>query len=199
MNDPQAMQPDPSSGQESPEAFIGDSLKEGWEVFKKDPVLYVLAGLMAGILGMISFGILLGPLMVGFIEVVRNRMRGKSATATDIFQGFSFFVPALVVGIVAVVLISIGTALLVLPGIAAAILLSYALHFVAYGEGVGGAISGSIKLVAENFLNVFLLGLLVSIGSGVLGPVTGGIGFLVLGPLAGVIYTVAFEKLSGRE
>jgi len=178
----------------APEQAIQTIAVRTWDVFKKDPVLYIVASLIVSIVGGVTLGILAAPLGIGFIKMTRDRMAGKEVGAGDVFSGMSSFVPALVVGIIVVVGVMIGSALLVLPGLLVILVTCFAFHFIAYEEAsIGDALSKSFSLVKDNILTVIIvliaLGVLNSLGSMVV------IGFLLTMPLSMVAMNVAFEEL----
>src|SRR5438093_1208747 len=124
------------------ESFIEDVVRKTWDLFRADAVLYLLAGLILAALGALTLGILLGPLTVGFIDIVRRRMRGEPATAGDVFAGMSSFLPALLVTIIVAVGVILGVMLLVVPAAVVVYLTLFVFHFVAYDKaGVGGSLS----------------------------------------------------------
>jgi len=178
----------------SPEKAITTIGTRTWEVFKQDPVLYIVAMLIVAVVGGVTLGILAFPLAVGFIKMTRDRMAGKEVGAGDVFSGLGSLVTSLVVGIIIVVGVMIGSALLVLPGLAVALFTAFAFHFIAYEDaGIGDALTKSFNFVKENALTVIILivlaGVLNSIGSMVV------IGVLLTGPLSMIAMTVAFEEL----
>ncbi|MGB5523220.1 MAG: hypothetical protein WBM96_11705, partial [Polyangiales bacterium] len=78
------------------ENLVESSLSEGWALFKDDVVLYVVATLLVFVISALSLGLCAGPMFVGFIKLVRKRMRGEEGTATDVFDGFSEFGASLI-------------------------------------------------------------------------------------------------------
>lgn len=178
----------------APEQAIQKIALRSWDVFKKDPVLYIVASLIVAVVGSVTLGILAPPLAVGFIKLTRDRMAGKEVGAGDVFGGLGSFVTSLIVGIIVMIGVMIGSMLLVLPGLAVALVTCFAFHFIAYDDaGIGDALGKSFNLVKDNILPVIIIivavGVLNSIGSMVV------VGVLLTGPLSMVAMTVAFEEL----
>lgn len=181
-----------------PEVAIQSIFTRSWEVFKKDPVLYIVASLIVGVVGTVSLGILAAPLMVGFIRLTRNRMRGEEVGAGDVFGGMSALIPSLIAAILIAIGVGIGSLLLVLPGIAVAVIFSYAFHLIAYDDAnVGDALKGSFELVKNNILLVILVMVLIGILNSIGGVVV--VGVLLTGPFSMVASTVAFEEMRGQR
>lgn len=182
----------------APEQAIGDILKKSWDVFMKDPVLHIIASLLLMIVSAVSLGILAAPLTVGYIRLIRDRLAGHAVSATDIFAGLSTTITALITMILLGIIVAVGSILLILPGIAAAVLLSYAFHFIAYNDaGIMDSLSQSFALVKDNIVLVIILivilAILNSIGSTVV------IGTLLTMPFSMIVTTVAFESMTGQS
>jgi membrane-anchored glycerophosphoryl diester phosphodiesterase (GDPDase) len=180
-----------------PEVAIQDIFSRTWEAFKKDAVLYIIAALIVMVVGTVTLGILAGPLTVGFIRLTRDRMKGQEVGAGDVFAGMSALIPSLIAVILIAIGVSIGTMLLVLPGLAVGVLCAFALHFIAYDDAsVGDALKNSFELVKNNILLVIILmvlvGILNSLGSVVV------VGVLVTAPFSMVAMNVAFEHMRGQ-
>jgi len=181
------------------ESLIQTAFKRSWDVFKDDMVLFIVGGLIVGVVGGFTLGLLLPPLMVGFIRVIQKRLKGEEATFGDVFGlGFPAFLPSLLAGILIGLGVGIGMILLIIPGIAVAILTTFTFHFIAYEDAsFMDALKGSFNLVKENFVPVLLvviiIGALNSVGSMV------AIGTLLTFPFGLVVLTVVFEELRGAS
>jgi uncharacterized membrane protein len=177
--------------------FIETCFTEAWRTFAKDPALYIIGGLIVAVVGGITFGICMGPLMVGFYIVAKRRRQGETVAVGDIFNGFQRFWPAfltaLLVGIAAV----IGSFLCVLPGLAVVWLAMFAFAAVAL-EGLDSvdAIGRSFKLTTTYIPLTLLLFLALAILSAIGNIVV--VGFLVTLPFSLLVTLVAFEQLKGN-
>lgn len=180
---------------EAVDSFVKGVGERTWELFRKDPVPYVLGTLAVSILGVLSLGILMGPLLVGYLDMVRRGSRGEPVAFEQVFSGFSQFVPAFLTGLLVGVGIFVGSLLLVLPGIAFAFFSCFAFPALAY-EGLGPveAIKRSFGLVRDNLVNVavvlIVLGILQSIGGMVF------VGVLLTAPLASIALAVTYDRIS---
>ncbi|MFW5844593.1 MAG: hypothetical protein ACOCXJ_00020 [Planctomycetota bacterium] len=96
---------------------IGSCLSYGLEVLKKDPVYVILGFLVAVVIGMIPFGLLVGPMLVGWLMGVAKLEEGGKPRLGDIFQGLQKLVPALIVALLGGIAVGIGFVLLIIPGL----------------------------------------------------------------------------------
>jgi uncharacterized membrane protein YvlD (DUF360 family) len=85
----------------TPRLDVGLSFKGGWNAFTADIVPLLVGGLIAGILSIVTLGILAGPLVAGLYSMVIGRIRdGRRAKIGDVFscmdRFWSFFAAALV-------------------------------------------------------------------------------------------------------
>ena len=139
----------------------------------------------------------------GYLMVTMKAARGESPEMADLFRPFgrpvTVFVTALLMGII----ITIGLALLIVPGI----FLICRLVMVPYmvldrGLGVGGAISGSWRLTKGYGWHVFLLILVFMVTSGVIISILSvifGVGLLFSGGdyTGFIVYMVVISFISG--
>lgn len=71
---------------------INKIFRYSWELFVKDIVPLIVGGLIASILGAITFTILIGPLYGGLFKMVIRRIReGKQPEIGDIFSAMDQF------------------------------------------------------------------------------------------------------------
>jgi len=178
----------------APENVLTNVLKRSWDVFMKDPVLYVIAGIIVIVVGALTLGILAPALSIGFTRIVRDRMQGKPAEASGVFGGMSLFVPSLIAMILIAIGVTIGTALLVLPGLFVAVVTSFAFQFMALDNaGVGDSLSRSYRLVMDNLVTVILLIVLLAVINCAGGAVA--VGILLTTPFTMVAMVIAYEDL----
>lgn len=116
---------------------IGQCVSSGFDIFKKNALNYVIAWLILGVVNSMTFGILIGPLMVGYFRMVKIDASGGKAQIGDVFKGFDDLSAGLVAGIISLVAIGVGSMLCILPGLVAAPLLPISLYLVAEGEKDG--------------------------------------------------------------
>jgi hypothetical protein len=177
------------------EDLVQEVLRESWELFKNDFVLYLLAGLLLIVVSIVSFGLLSGPLTVGFISLIEKRRRGETGGPTDVFDGFDKLGASLVASILIGVGVFLGLLVLVLPGVLFGFAMAFAFQAIAIeNETATGAMSRSFDIVRENLalsiVFVVIVIILSSIGSLVV------FGAIVTMPFSMILMTLAFRRLS---
>jgi uncharacterized membrane protein len=179
------------------EPFLQAVLRDSWQAFKRDPVLFIGASWLAALLTVVSLGLLLGPLTVGFIQLVHRRLHGQSARIGDLFEGMSAFVSSVLASVVIGLGIALGLCLAVIPGLFVGVATCFAFHELSYRKSTAiDAIKGSFVIFKTHLLHVLLL--LVAIATlNALGHLTV-LGVLVTVPFSLVLTTVAYEKLTGQ-
>jgi hypothetical protein len=178
---------------------IGTCISAGIDGFKKNFLTHIVAVLLAAIISNISFGILAGPMMVGYMRLIRIEDEGGKAEIGDVFKGFDDFVPALLAVLVSGIIVSIGFMLCVIPGLLIMALVPTAAYLVAVGEKDGiNAVRRAWRVVQENLIGAFLCSqVLMILGS--LGAIVCGVGILVTMPVAFIgIYHMAKQLTDGN-
>jgi len=178
------------------ENLVESSLSESWALFKDDLVLYIVATLLVFVISAVSLGLCAGPMFVGFIKLVRKRMRGEEGTATDVFDGFSEFGASLIAMILIGIGVVIGSLLLVLPGIIFGFITAFTFHAIALdGLGATAAIGQSYTLIKENLAPSLVLLLIVAVLNAVGGSII--FGALFATPFSLIVMTIAYQRLRG--
>lgn len=81
----------------------GDCIGNGWELVKRNPGLYIGAGLvtliMISCIPFVNF-VLIGPAMGGFAYIVLRDMRGEPVDFGMLFKGFEKFLPLMLLGLI---------------------------------------------------------------------------------------------------
>ncbi|NVB39382.1 hypothetical protein G6O69_16185 [Pseudenhygromyxa sp. WMMC2535] len=113
---------------------IGATLNQAWEVFSKNAAAFILGFLLVGLVGAVTLGICLGPLLVGFNRMVLRALRGEKVEAGQVFAGFDMFGPAFVLMLLVGLTVFAGLLLFFIPGLIAGYLLFWSLWFMADGE-----------------------------------------------------------------
>jgi hypothetical protein len=179
------------------EPFVLRSVRESWDVFKTDPLLYIAGTVIATVVGALTLGILAGPMMVGFIQLVQRRRRGQPAELGQLREGLSLFASSLVALLIVAVAASIGLALLVIPGLLVLVATCFAFHEIAYRRlHAVDALRASFQIARRNPLHV----LIVLVGVAALNALGGAVlfGTLLTAPYAIVWMTVAYEILTDQ-
>ena len=135
------------------------------------------------LIGWLAAVLISGPLVLGITTFFLSLARGREVTVGTLFEGFSFFINALLTYILMTIFLLLWTLLLIVPGIMKAF--SYALTFFIMSDdkSVNGtaAITRSKEMMQGNRWKLFCLGCRF-IGWALLCLLTLGIGFLWLCP-----------------
>jgi hypothetical protein len=169
---------------------IGKILKNGWELFIRDIGPLIIGTLIATVLSVLSLFILAGPLFGGlYLMTVRRIREGRPAEFGDVFACFDRFGTLFLAWWGAGLLILLGLALLVVPGLLLMTIWVYLLPLVVdKGLGVGEAMSRSKEMVMKGGLGIHFAALLVvGILTAVAVSITGGVANLLTVP-----FSVAF-------
>lgn len=177
-----------------PEQVVQDTLREAWDLFVNDFVLYILAGLLTIAVSIVTLGLLSGVVSVGFIELVERRRRGEEAFPTDVFDGFSRFGECLVASILIGLGILIGLFLFVLPGLlfGLAMLFTYPAIAIDNETAIGG-MAKSYSIIKENFALAAVFLVIVVVLSSIGGAVV--FGTLLTLPFCLIFLTLAYHRL----
>lgn len=179
---------------------VGACLSGAWGLFKKNPLTHVVATLLVGVVSSVSSGLLMGPMVVGYMRMIAKEQRGEEAQIGDVFRGFDDFVPAFVAGLISLLVVSLGLFLCFIPGLLILALPSVALYLVAQGEKDGvAAFNQAWRIVTKNLGAAFGCALVLSI-VGSLGALLCGVGLLVTGPLSMIgSYYMARQLVGDRS
>ncbi len=170
-------------------------LGEAWALFRAQPTTYLLAALILIGAGALSLGVLLAPLLVGFIRMTEAHRRGETIEPGRILDGLPALGPALLTGLMIGVSVTLGTIALIIPGVVIGVMWSFALHFVALRDASAiEALRASWALGRRQIGSVLLVLLtalaLTSIGSVVI------VGVVVAMPVSLILLTLSFHELN---
>jgi uncharacterized membrane protein YvlD (DUF360 family) len=134
-----------------PRLDVGLAFKNGWNAFTADIVPLLVGTLIAGILSVITLGILAGPLTAGLYSMVVGRIRdGRHAEIGDVFSCMNRFWGFLWAAIVLVVLIALAS-LTIVGGVLLATIWIYVFPFMVDRKmGLSDAMSASYHQVVDN-------------------------------------------------
>jgi uncharacterized membrane protein YvlD (DUF360 family) len=134
-----------------PRLDVGLAFKKGWDAFTADIVPFLVGALIAGLLSIVTLGILAGPLTAGLYNMAVLRMRdGRPAEIGDVFSCFDRFWSYLWAAIVLVVLIGLAS-LTIVGGVLLATIWIYVFPFMVDRRmGLGQAMSASYHRVVDN-------------------------------------------------
>ena len=137
-----------------------------------------------------------GPLSVASACFFLNVAQNKEASVNDFFSGLSYFLKALAVYVLLDVIIFIGVALFIIPGIIAGLGLSMTSYIVANNPNVGviDALKLSWKMTKGHKMEIFIL-FLTLIGWFILDGITLGIANLYVYPYTNTILANVYYAL----
>ncbi|HZE20930.1 MAG TPA: hypothetical protein VE082_02665, partial [Desulfobaccales bacterium] len=188
---------------------LGDYFKTGWELFKQYPGGFIGFFLVNAAIGLILCAIpLLGwllyfavspALIMGNFIVSAKLLQRQTPGFRDFFAGFHFFLPLLLLSLVTSILIAIGLALLIIPGIYLAVAYLFTSCLVIDRRlDFWPAMELSRRTVNPLWFAIFtFIVLLVVIN--LLGGLLLGLGLLVSVPLSYCVLTVAYADLFGFQ
>jgi uncharacterized membrane protein len=157
----------------------------------------VVALASAALTGTVIGVVALGPLYGGFAVVGLRAASGRRVEMNDFFLGFARWKPLVVVGLLMGLFVTLGTALLVIPGLYLAMALSYAPFLVVdRGTAPWTAIKDSIAAVNSQ-LGAHVVVWLALAAVAVAGALCCGVGVLVAIPLTAVTVGVCYGRLFG--
>lgn len=137
--------------------------------FKSNPGTHIAATLLVIMVSSVGFGLLTGPMLVGYMGMLKAEDEGLTVSFTDVFKGFDDFVPSLLAVLLTTIIVSVGFTLCVLPGLLLMAMVPTAAYVVASGEKDGiVAIKRAWELVKNNLVAAFLcmvvLGIIGNLG-----------------------------------
>jgi uncharacterized membrane protein len=174
-------------------------LQAGFNLFRKTPGIFIIFTIIAGIfLSNPLTGLLLGgPVAIGYYTIAHRVRHDRPVEVSDLFPGFSRFVPLFLVTLLVSLVTLLGLLLLVIPGIYFSVSYLFAHLFVwFYDVPPSEAIRLSRKVVSGNFTQIFLLWLILG-GINLLGSLALGIGLLLTVPFSFCVIYAAFDDIIG--
>jgi uncharacterized membrane protein len=143
---------------------ISACISVGFSRFKANALTHVVATLLVIFISSVGFGLLTGPMLVGYMRMLKMEDEGGQIGIADVFKGFDDFVPALLAVLVGSIIVSIGYMLCVLPGMLLMAIVPTAAYLVAAGEKDGiAALKQAWIAVKQNLLGAFLCMLVLAI------------------------------------
>ena len=175
---------------------IGTCVSAGVAGLKKNFVLHVVVAIIILVVGGFSGGLLYGPMILGYMRMIKVEEEGGTPQIGDIFKGFDDFVPAFLAMFLGGIAVSVGLFLCIIPGLLIMALPMTAVYLVMLGEKDGiNALKRAWDIVKANLvasaLCAFVLGLI-----GSLGAILCGIGIVLTLPIAFIgMYHMAMQMV----
>ena len=185
-----------SSLPEAPMVDLAHVARTSWDIFAHAPRVHILIGLLVTLGSALSFGVLMGPLVVGYARLIRAQQSGDSIAVNRVFQGFNDFPPAFVAWLLPTLGIAAGSALIILPGLVLAFFWTFTLWFVALHEMAPVTAMGASWQLTKSHVGPILTVLLAVLAVNLLGSILL-LGILVTLPLGFIALTVTFEEFQG--
>ncbi len=176
------------------DTFTVEVARETWDTFRREPLLFLIAGLVVIGVSMVTLGILAGPIYVGFFELVRRVRNGEPVAVSVLFSRMDSFISSAVAGTIVLVLAMIGLVVLVVPGLLVIFFATWSPTIIAY-ERVGGvdSLRASYSLARafpmHTLALVFAIWILHFLGSMLV------VGALIVLPLATIALAIGYERL----
>ena len=193
------------------EVKFGEWIQQGWELYKANIGVWIVASLLAVVISVATLGILSGPMMAGlaWMALVLVDRKEPKPQMGDVFKGFDCFLQSflffLVWGVImlAISVVSLIPCIGTLVVIAVSIVLHTALMFglfliVDKKMEFWPASMLSLNVVKPNFFP-FLGLLVVAMLIGHVGAIACGIGVIVTMPIAVCILAVAYRNVFGVQ
>jgi hypothetical protein len=189
---------------------FGDWIQKGFDLYKANLGVLILANLLAVVVSLFTVGILAGPMAAGVILVTLALLDKKEPKPEvgDVFKGFGYFLPSFLFFLLLMVAILVGSIILgVIPCLGQILSLLYVygiqalVMFALYNivdkkMELMPAIQASVNLVKLNFWP-FLGFAVVAAILGSVGCIACGIGVVVTAPLYYCILAVAYRETGG--
>ncbi|HLD46596.1 MAG: hypothetical protein A3K40_05090 [Syntrophobacterales bacterium RIFOXYC2_FULL_60_23] len=139
------------------------------------------------------------PLLMGNFIVSAKLLQGQTPEFRDFFVGFQYFLPLLLLSVVAGFFIAIGTLLLIIPGVYLAVAYLFASYLVVDRRlDFWPAMDLSRRTVNPRWFGYFAFVLLIALLN-LAGVVALGVGLLVTIPLSFCAMTAAYAGIFGLQ
>jgi uncharacterized membrane protein len=175
------------------------TLQVGFNLFRKAPAEFI----MFSLLGLLVFsnpvsGILLGgPVMASYLHMAHLSSRDQPIEFADFFRGFEKAGSLIKLNLLILVIVVLGLAMLVVPGLYFAVSYVFSHFFVwFFDKNPSEAIRLSRKTVSGNFGQILVL-MLILAGINLIGIMALGVGILLTMPFSFCVLYAAFDDVIG--
>jgi len=117
---------------DSSDISIAHILNRAWQLFCQAPLTHILSTMLLLLFSILSLGILLGPLSVGYLKLAAKEVRNEATELEDLATGFQYFTSSVLTSIIVVYGGICAATLFLLPGLLIFFISMYALSFVAF-------------------------------------------------------------------
>lgn len=184
---------------------ISDYVNQAWALFKNDIGNFVLFTVVfLAITTFVSFIPVIGAILVvfmspalsvGYFIVARKIAKGEEYGFNNFFDGFRQVLPLFLGQLVSGILVSIGIALLIIPGIYLSVAYIFTSLFIWFmGEEFWNAMELSRKLISKKWFSVFGFVIILALIN-LLGLIALGVGILFTIPITMIAIYLAFDDV----
>jgi hypothetical protein len=169
--------------------------RETWDTFRREPVLFLIAGVVAMLVSVVTLGVLIGPMTVGYVELVRKVRLGEPVAVSVLFSRMDTLVSSNVALFLIGLAATVGMFLLVLPGLAVIFFSTWSLTVIAYDRAGGvDSLRQSVSLVRAYPMHTLALMFGVFVLHALAGLIV--IGTLLAVPLSYIAMAIGYERLT---
>ncbi len=180
-------------------AQTGKWIGEAWGLVTSDAVPFVLAALvMVAVSSFVPF-ILQGAFAVGMHIMCMRKMQQGRTEVGDLFKGFNYFVPALLVNLLVAVFVTLGMLACIVPAFVVGAMYMFPYLFVLDRKlEFWPAMEASHAIVKQDYFG-FTLFFLALIGIQIVGALACIIGLLITLPMLFAAITAAYRDTVGFQ
>jgi hypothetical protein len=176
-------------------------LKRAFDLYLRDFLVLIVAAFIVGLLTPLTLGVLGGPLLAGLYRMVGKRLYNDQAPEIAELFYFERFFDHLLAFYVLAILIAVGFALLILPGLYLLTIWLFAFPLLVQHKLPLGEAMAESKRIADRvgLPQQFATALVLALIGAALSSVTGGIGSLVFAPFSVAYVLVALEHYREQD
>ncbi len=190
-------------GQWTPKAVIevrtGHWIGRGWELVKADMFVFAVMTILYAVIVSAGAFVVQGAMAAGFQIVFMRKLQGRPVTMSNLFDGFSFFLPTLLAHLVIAVFTFAGLVACIVPALVITAMYQFTNLFI-FDKNMDfwTAMKASHALVERDYFGftVFLIAIVLV---NLLGLLCCVVGLLWTVPLTYAAVTVAYQETVGFE
>lgn len=180
-------------------AQTGKWIADGWNLVMSDWVTFGLAALLMICISAFVPFILQGALIAGMHIMCMKKMQQGRTEIGDLFKGFNYFVPTLLIALLVSVFAFLGTLACIIPAFVVLAMYMFPYLFVVDRKmDFWPAMQASHAIVKQDYFG-FTMFLLVMIGILILGALACIVGLLIAVPVMYAAITAAYRDIAGFQ
>lgn len=185
---------------------LGKNIQQSIDLYLKNFGTLFVAGLVAGLLTCVTFGILAGPVIGGFLVLILKVMRGEKGEFNEIFAHFDKFIPTFITSLIcfaAILIAGIIPVLNIILGLVFNPLISFVwamalIKVIERNIEPMDAIKEGIEMIKTNPVMIWLYCLVMGILS-MVGAIALLIGIIFTSPLSSIGMAVAYKDMTSAD